>query len=79
MSKCTTVEIEHRTGSEVEHIVCLAPKKNHGAMMQLNQQFGEDEAWSEMLFYRDPKHKAEAATNIKDNKRSTLVILEYII
>ena len=41
MSKCTTVEIEQRIGSEVEHFVSLAPKKNHGAMMQLNQQYGE--------------------------------------
>jgi hypothetical protein len=41
MSKCRTVEIKQMTSSEVDNLTCLGPSKNYGAMLRLNQQFGE--------------------------------------
>ena len=41
MSKSSITEIEQGIGSEVSHFVYRVPKKNHGAMMQLNKQFAD--------------------------------------
>jgi uncharacterized protein YbaA (DUF1428 family) len=41
MSKPSITEIEQGIGSEVAHFVYRVPKKNHDAMMQLNQQFAD--------------------------------------
>jgi uncharacterized protein YbaA (DUF1428 family) len=41
MSKSNTTEVEQEIGSEVAHFVYRVPKKNHEAMVQLNQQFAE--------------------------------------
>jgi uncharacterized protein YbaA (DUF1428 family) len=41
MSNVNVTEIEQGIGSEVAHFVYRVPKKNHNAMMQLNNQFGE--------------------------------------
>jgi uncharacterized protein YbaA (DUF1428 family) len=41
MSKSSITEIEQWIGSEVSHFVYRIPRKNHGAMMQLNKQFAD--------------------------------------
>jgi uncharacterized protein YbaA (DUF1428 family) len=41
MSDSNTTEIEQGIGSEVDHFVVRAPKKNHNAMIQLGKQFSD--------------------------------------
>lgn len=41
MAKSNGSEIEQRIGSEVDHFVARAPKKNHDAMVQLSKQFAD--------------------------------------
>jgi uncharacterized protein YbaA (DUF1428 family) len=41
MAKSNGLEIEQMIGSEVDHFVARAPKKNHDAMVQLSKQFAD--------------------------------------
>jgi uncharacterized protein YbaA (DUF1428 family) len=41
MSDSNTTEIEQGIGSEVDHFVVRAPKKNHDAMIQLGKRFSD--------------------------------------
>jgi uncharacterized protein YbaA (DUF1428 family) len=41
MSDSNTTEIEQGIGSEIDHFVVRAPKKNHDAMIQLGKRFSD--------------------------------------
>lgn len=41
MNESNATEIEQGIGSEVDHFVVRAPKKNHDAMVQLGKQFAD--------------------------------------
>ena len=41
MSKSNITEIEQGIGSEVDHFIYRVPKKNHGAIVQVSEEFGD--------------------------------------